>query len=65
MESSDIEKEFPKIFSGLGTLGEEYEIKLKDDTSPYSTYAPRNVPIPLHPKVQEELSHMEAMGVIE
>ena len=64
-ESSDIEKQFPKVFSGLGTLGEEYEIKLKDNASPYAIYAPRNVPIPLRPKVQEELSCMEAMGVIE
>lgn len=62
-ELSDIEKQFPKVFSGLGTLGEEYEIKLKDNASPYAIYA--IVPIPLCPKVQEELSRMEAMGVIE
>ena len=53
-ELRDIKKQFPKVFNGLGTLGGEYEIKLKGDARPYALYAPRNVPIPLCPKVQEE-----------
>ena len=58
---------FAKIFQGLGTLGEEYQIQLKEDATPYSLYTPRNVPLPLCDKVKEELERMErmeAMGVI-
>ena len=56
--------EFPKVFSGLGNLGDEYHNKLKEGTVPHALYTPRNVPIPLHEKVKEELAQMEAMGVI-
>ncbi len=59
-----IKQRFAKIFEGLGTLGEEYQIKLKEDATPYSLYTPRNVPLPLHEKVKEELERIEAMGVI-
>ena len=63
--AEDIKEQYPKVFNGLGTLGDPYEIKLKDDAQPYALYAPRSVPIPLRPQVQEELNRMEAMGVIE
>lgn len=59
-----IKQRFAKIIEGLGTLGEEYHIQLKEDATPYSLYTPRNVPQPLHDKVKEELERMEAMGVI-
>jgi transposase InsO family protein len=59
-----IKQRFAKIFEGLGTLGEEYQIKLKEDATPYLLYTPRNVPLPLREKVKEELERMEAMGVI-
>ena len=52
------------MFSGLGTLGEPYQIKLKEGAVPHSIYTPRTVPIPLRDKVKEELRRMEAMGVI-
>ncbi|XP_062849175.1 uncharacterized protein K02A2.6-like [Trichomycterus rosablanca] len=53
-------------FSGLGTLkGEPVKITLKDGAQPYSIATPRRVPIPLLPKVEEELKRMEAMGIIE
>lgn len=60
----DIRKQFPKVFSGLGTLGEPYQIKLKERALPYSIYAPRTVPMPLRNKVKAELRRMEEMGVI-
>ena len=60
----EIRKEFPKVFSGLGNLGDEYHIKLKEGAVPHALYTPRNVPIPLREKVKEELARMEAMGVI-
>ena len=60
----DIRKQFPKVFSGLGTLGDPYQIKLKEGAVPYSIYTPRAVAMPLRDKVKEELQRMEAMGVI-
>ena len=59
-----IRKKFPKLFTGLGTLGEEYDIKLKPDAKPHALLTSRNVALPLRPKVAEELERMEAMGVI-
>ena len=55
---------FPKVFNGLGTIGKEYEIKLKDNATPYALHVPRNIPIPLRPKVKQELERMEQMGVV-
>ena len=55
---------FPQVFEGLGNLGEEYDIKLKPDAKPDALYTPRHVPLPLRPKVIEELNRMEAMGII-
>ena len=49
----------------MDTLGGEYKIQLKEGATPYALYAPRNVPIPLRPKVKEELDQMEKMGVIK
>ena len=48
----------------MGTLGNEYTIRLKEDATPHALYTPRNVPLPLRGKVQEELDRMEAAGVI-
>ena len=55
---------FPKVFQGLGNLGEEFTIQLKPDANPHKLFTPRNVPLPLRPKVEEELHRMESMGVI-
>ena len=59
-----IKRKFPKVFTGLGNLGDEYDIKLRPDAKPYSLFTPRHVPLPLHPKVMEELDRMEREGVI-
>ena len=42
-----IRVEFPEVFSGLGNLGEPYEISLKPNAVPYALYTPRRVPFPL------------------
>ena len=47
---------FPTLFKGLGTLGDEYTIKLKQNATPYSLFTPRNVAIPLREKVKQELT---------
>jgi len=59
-----IHKRFPKLFQGPGNLGEEYEIKLKPDATPFSLFTPCRMPLPLREKVKEELEQMETMGVI-
>ena len=60
----DFWKQFPKVLQGLGTLGKEYQIQLKEGAVPYAIYTPRHVVIPLRSKVQEELKWMEIAGVI-
>ena len=45
-----IQERFPTVFEGLGTLGEEYRIQLKDDAVPYALYTSQNVPLPLWDK---------------
>ena len=52
----------PKV--DLGNLGEEHYIKLRPDAKPYALFTPRNIPLPLRPKVSEELDTMEKAGVI-
>ena len=63
-EPFDAKGRFPKVFTGLGTLGEEYMICLKEDARPHALHTPRNVPLPLRDKIREELDRMEEMGVI-
>lgn len=59
-----IQTRFKSVFTGLGTIGDEYRISLKEGAKPYSLHTPRNVPIPLRSKVEVELNRMEKMGVI-
>ena len=61
---TDVVKEFPKLFGGLGRLEEEYKIVLRDDATPYALSTPRRIAIPLLPKVKAELERMEQMGVV-
>ena len=66
VSSSDahIMRSYPNLFKGLGTLGEEYTIKLKQGATPYALHTARRVPIPLRKKVEEELLRMQATGII-
>ena len=62
---SDIKKEFPELFQGLGILkGRGHTIRLKEDVRPFTLYAARQVPIPLQKAVEEKLKEMESAGVI-
>ena len=63
--STPIPEQYPALFTGLGTFkGSSYEIKLKPNAKPCALFIPRNVPLPLRKKVQEELTRMESLGVI-
>ena len=59
-----IPSKFPKLFSGLGCLTEEYNIQLNKDAVPYALTTPRRVPLPLMEPVKKELQRMEREGVI-
>ena len=63
-DGADIMQRFPSLFHGLGTLGEPYTIKLREGVQPHALFTPRNVLIPLRPKVQKELERMERLKVI-
>ena len=63
-KSATIQEQFPDFFTGLGTMGEEYSIKLKEGAQPYSLHTPRRVPFAQRKQVQEKLIRMESMGVI-
>ena len=57
-------KSFQSLFTGLGTLQGDYEIQVKPDAEPFSLGTARNIPLPLHDKVKQELDAMEAQEVI-
>jgi transposase InsO family protein len=60
----DVPNQFPKLFTGLGTLQGDFHIHLQPDATPFALHTPRNVPLPLRQKVKKELERMESMGVI-
>ena len=62
--AEEVKKLYPHLFQGFGSLGEEYEIQLKEETKPFSLHKARNVPLPLRTKVHKELRRMESIGVI-
>ena len=61
----NIPEMFPKLFTGLGKIEGDYQIKLNPDAVPYSLNTPRRVPLPLLPKVRAELDEMQAKGIID
>ena len=60
----DMKRQFIKLFSGLGTQGEEYKIRLKEDAKPHTLHTPENH---YHSEVffRKELDCMEKMGKSE
>ena len=57
-------RDYPKLFSGLGAMKEEYTIKLKDDAKPFALSVPRKVPMPLYDITKSEIDRMLTSGVI-
>ena len=54
-----IRRSFPRLFRGLGNLGEPYRIQLRSDAKPKAIYTPRQVPFPLRARVKQELDWMD------
>ena len=61
---AEVINKFPSLFTGLGSLSNDFEIQLKTDAKPFALYTPRKVPYPLRSKVKGELNRMESIGVI-
>ena len=62
--ANEIHVKYSKLFSGIEKLKSNYSIQLKQNATPFSLTTSRRAPIPLLPKVREELKHMESLGVI-
>ena len=60
----EIIREFPILYTGLGRLKDSHTIKLKAGATPYALSVPRQVAVPLLPKVKLEIERMVKMGVI-
>ena len=61
VQASSIVKQFPELFQGLGRLKDSYKIQLQ---TLFALTTPRQVAVPLLPKVKAELERMEKLGVI-
>ena len=60
-----IQSKYPTLFSGLGQMkGQEYDIKLTENVTPFAINVSRQVPIPLRQRTEQELQRMERNGVI-
>ena len=46
-------------------MSEPYRIQLKSDAQPYVVYALCRIPLPLLPKVQDEIDRLLSLSVIE
>lgn len=60
-----IKAAYPSLFTGLGCMPGEYQIRLATNVQPHAVYAPRRVPIPLQPKLKAEIDKLLQFDVIE
>ena len=59
----EVEKDFPKLFSGLGKLPGQHRITLNETVTPV-VHPPRKTPFALREKIKKELESMERQNVI-
>lgn len=64
-ESSDLTYRFPRIFQELGEFRGEVEIKIEPGHTPFVQSVPRNVAIPLLPRLKEKLDRLVKLDMIE
>ena len=50
--TADIQQQFPSVFQGLGNLGSDFKIHLKQGAVLTCSFTPRQVPLPLQPKIK-------------
>ena len=62
--SEEILEKFSDVFEGPGCLSTEYKIQLNKDAKSV-VHPPRKIPFAMKNKVQDELSRLERMRVIE
>lgn len=61
--TASVKEQYPKLLKGLDKMVGEYKAELKPDAKPFSLTTPRRIPLHLLPKVKQELSHLEDLGV--
>ena len=64
LEKDVVVSKFPELFTGLGKLQGEYDIKLSDNVTPFALTTPRRIPLPLMAQVKDELDKMERENII-
>lgn len=63
--NTNVKEKYPHLFNGFGQMkNQEYDIKVKDDATPFAITVPRQIPIPLRKKTRKELKRMERNGAI-
>ena len=64
-QTADILDTYSDVFEGLGCITDaSYHIKI-DESAQSVVHPPRNVPVTLRPKIQQELKRMEKLNIIE
>ena len=64
LDKDTVVSKFPELFTGLGKLQGEYDIKLSDNAVPFALTTPRRIPLPLMTPVKEQLEKMEKADII-
>jgi transposase InsO family protein/predicted aspartyl protease len=62
--SISVANQYPQLFDGIGNLGKEYHIKLKNDAESFSISTPRRVPLQLRDEVKKHLENLEQQNII-
>ena len=60
-----VEEKYPKLHQSLGSLPDEFEIKLKEGATPFALPVPRRLPLGLREATRRELERMAELDVIE
>ena len=64
IQTANVIREIPQLFSDLGKLETTYQIKLNPIVNPVCLYTPRKIHHSLLPKVKNEIDSMLRQGVI-
>lgn len=59
-----LKESYPKLCNGIGLIQQPYTIKLRPKAESFSLKTLCHIPLPLMPKVKNELQSMEQIGLI-